>query len=285
MKVLISDYVSHTSSEPLYINTILNTIGCQSTIWPRNTSTYDIFDLLKPDLHITHHSKLTKDLALYLKENSVDIIINITGMNQESLSQLDSVLSEYQVNPVFYFINYHHHGLKSRTNIVPILHGADILLGQTPKQYNINLGVFIDNKSQIEQYDDTYHYLTTNEKLIEDADIFLPVYKCNSLYVNYNHIVFKYFNNIFPQAFFDAAIYNGNVVFDVDNRSNLDEQLSKLLGETDKCIINDLASGNIKENILKKHTCLHRVKSLLSQLSCKDIIDTLQELIERSIQQ
>jgi hypothetical protein len=49
------------------------------------------------------------------------------------------------------------------------------------------------------------------------------------------------------------------------------------------CNITDLSSGKIKEAIMKKHTCLHRAKSLLSQLSCKTLVDNLQDIIERSV--
>ena len=251
MKVLISDYTSNESSEPLYLNTVLNTIGCSSSLWSRNISAFDMFDLTKPDLHITHHSMLTKDLATYLKDAQIDLVINITGLNQQQLSQLEIVLTDYNIKPKFFFINYHHHGLESKTNIVTILHGVDLFLGQSEIQYNIDYGIFINNETQITDFKDSYHYVTNNDKLTNTADIFLPIYRLNNLYCNYNYIVFKYFDNIFPQAFFDAAFYNGNVLFDIHNRTNLDNQLVKLLQLENKCNINDLNSANIKDIILK----------------------------------
>lgn len=283
MKILISDYTSNYSSEPMYLNTIFNTIGCSSTLWSNNISTFDMFDLTKPDLHITHHSLLTKDLAIYLQNANVDLVINITGMKQEHLNKLEAVLSEYNIVPKFFFINYHQHDLKSKTNIVTVLHGVDLFLGQSPPQYNIDYAIFVNHQSQITKFHQTYHYVTNYENLANEADIFLPITRLNHLYCNYNHIVIKYFDNVFPQVFFDAAFYNGNVFFDIENRTNLDNQLAKLLQIDNKCNIADLDSGNIRDLIMKKHTCLHRAKSLLSQLSCKNLVDNLQEIIEGSI--
>lgn len=284
MKVLISDYSSNHTTEPLYLNTIFNTIGCESTIWPKNISTFDMFDMSMPNLHITHHSMLTKDLAIYLQNTKINIIVNITGISQQNLTSLDNIFSEYNIHPLFFFVNGYDSNLKSKTNIVSILHGADIFLGKIQQQYEIDYGIFVDNKNQMEPIGQTYHYITNSDNLTNDVDIYLPVFRLNNLYVNYKNIVIKYFNKILPQILFDASIYNGNVFFDIKDRSLLDDHLKKLLGEENKCNLNNDESGKIRDLILKKHTCLHRAKSLLSQLpDTKIYIDNLQNIIEKSI--
>jgi hypothetical protein len=226
---------------------------------------------------------LTKDLVIYLQDAKIDLVINITGMKQDNLTFLEQKLQESNITPVFFFINQHDSVLKSKTKIIPILHGVDLFLGNQPKQYDIEYGIFIDRKSEEVTFADTYHFLTNYDMLIDNADIFLPAVKLNALYPNYKHIVFQYFNGIFPQIFFDAAFYNGSVFFNVDDRTSLDNHLRKLLQREDACKLSDMTSGNIRDSILKKHTCLHRTKSLLSQLSCGKYIDELQGLIERSI--
>lgn len=285
MKVLISDYSSIYSTEPYYFNTTLNIIDCQSSIWPQNISTFDAFDTMKPDVHITHHSKISRDLILYFQENNsnIDLLINISHITQDNLDILESVLKEAKIKPAALFVNYYDHNLKSKyTSITTILHGTDLFLGTEPKQYDIDYGIFIDNKTQIHPIGETYHYLTNLPNLEKDVDIFLPINRLSHCYHNYRNVVLKYFKNEFSQLFFDASMKTP-VFFDIENREILDQQLNKLFGEGAYCTLTDPNSGNIAEKIKNKHTCLHRTKSLLSQLSCKEYIDKLQDLIERSI--
>lgn len=284
MKILISDYSSNFTTEPLYFNTVLNNIGCSSTIWPKHISTYDIFDLSKPDLHITQYNLLTKDLILYLKENlKIDLAINITGINQEQLSALDNIFKEENIIPAFYFVNYYDCELKSKHNIISILHGADLFLGASEKQYFIQNGIFINNVNQLKPIGETYHYITNYENLLGSADIFFPIHGLNHIYNNYEKIIFRYFDKCLYQIFFDAGLYNGNIFFDIDNRLNLEYNLKKVLKQDNMCLLENPESGLIRDSIIKKHTCLHRTKSLLSQLSCKEYVDNLQNLIESSI--
>jgi len=283
MKILISDYTTPNTTEPLYLNTVLNSIDCISTIWPHNLSTFDAFDIINPDIHITHHLKLTRDLILYLQENkNIDLIINITGITQENLTNLGNVLKDVGIRPALMYVNYYDHNLTLKnTNITTILHGADVFLGYEPKQYDIDYAIFVDNKSQLSPIGESYHYVTTDEKLEKEADIFLPIVRLNHLYHNYQNVVIKYFQNEIPQLFFDAAL-KVNTFFDIEDRTKLDNHLNKLLGDGKHCSLQDPNSGDIKTKIMQKHTCLHRTKSLLSQLPCKEYTDKLQEIIESS---
>lgn len=286
MRILISDYSSDLSTEPLYLNTCFNSAGCKSTLLSDSTSIYDGFDMVNPDIYVTHHRILSKDLLLYFKENQskkIDLVINITGMSQDVLSRLDSILLENDIKPALYFINCYDSGLKSRNNIVPILHGADLFLSSEKKQYSIDYGILIQSKEDLGAIGETYHYITYNKDIDKIADIFLPTHRLTHLYHNYNHIVFKYFDGIFPQAFFDAAIKVNSVFFDLtDDKSKdkLNQHIEKLLGEGDHCKLSDLDSGKIRTQINSKHTCLHRAKSLLSQLPAKEYIDNLQKIID-----
>lgn len=286
MNVLISDYSSVFSTEPYYFNTTLNIIDCKSSIWPQNLSTFDAFDIMKPDLHITHYKKITRDLVVYLQQNSnIDLVINISGIKQEELNTLESVLEESKVKPAALFINYYDHKLKSKnTSITTILHGADLFLGTEPKQYDIDYGIIVDEVSQVKPMGDTYHYITNTPSLERSVDIFLPVNRLTHCYHNYRNIVIKYFKGEFPQLFFDAGL-KSSVFFDIEDRTAIDQYLNKLFGQSDYefCLLSNPESGKIESKIKNKHTCLHRTKSLLSQLPCKDYTDKLQALIERSI--
>jgi hypothetical protein len=284
MKLLISHYLQERSTESLYFNSILNTVGCKSTIWGDNVSTYDMFDIVKPDVFITHYKHISMDLALYLQENkNIDLVLNVTEINQENLNTLENRLKEFSITPKFMFSNYYDHGLVTKSNIITILHGADILLSKSPKQYDIDYGIFVDNKNQIKPVGETYHFISENSKIEQDIDIYLPAYRMTHLYQNYKNIVFRYFESGLPQIFYDAAASSDRVFFDIGDRNDLDAQLNKLLGTkgVKHCYIENENSGSIKETILSKHTCLNRAKTLLSQFSAKEELDKLQALIER----
>lgn len=286
MKVLISDYSSDLTSEPLYLSTCFNQAGCKSTLLTKQTSLYDGFDMCKPDVFITHHDHLSKDLLIYLTENTnhkIDLIINITGIGQDYLTKLDTILSENKIKPTLYFINYYDHSLASKNNIVSILPAADLFLTSEAKQYEIEYALMIQSKEDATPLGDTYHTVTTMKNIDQIADIFLPVHRLCHLYPNYKSIVFRYFNGIFPQAFFDAAIRTDSVFFELVNNANkkiLDKQLKKLLGGENYCSLSSKDSGKIKNITLNKHTCYNRAKSLLSQLPAKEYVDNLQKILE-----
>lgn len=283
MKILVSNYVTPYSTEAIYLNTAFNAAGCMSTLWPHNVSTYDIFDLVQPDIHVTHHSRLSMDLALYLKESNknVELLINISGLKQNQFAELEQNLASYNIKPKLFFVNYHDHNLTSRhNNIMTLLCGADVFLGTEKKFYEIDYGIIVDEKQSISPIGQTYHYLSTNEKLKNDVDICMPLHQLTHLFGNYKNIVFKQFSGLIPQVFYNAAYYNNNVFFDLEDRSKIDVILNKILGDGEHCNLQNPISGNIREKIAAKHTCLHRAKSLLSQLPCKDNLDKLQLIID-----
>jgi len=285
MKILIKDYSSEHSTEPHYLNTIFNMIECNSTLWNNNLSTFDMFDLVKPDIYLTHFHHINKDVMLYLAENrDIDLILNITGMSQDQLQKLESIFIDAKINPALLFVNQYDPPIHSKKyNIVPILHGADIFLPHQPKEYDIECAIFVNNKEQIKPMGDTYHCISNNSELQENADIIFPIHMLAGIYHNYNKCVIRYFNNVFSQLFFDAAI-RIPTFFDISNRESLNKNLSKLLGSDEYCNIDNLNSGSIADKIKSKHTCLHRAKSVLSQLPCKQYLDNLQDIIDRSIQ-
>lgn len=279
MRFLISDYSSEYSTEPLYLNTIFNSIGCSSTIWPQGTSAFDAFDITNPNVFITHFTKVNRDIISYLKDRKdIEIVVNITNMKQEHLTNMESIFYSNGIKPSFYFVNAYDHNLKSnKTNINVILHGADILFGKINKFFDIEYGIFVEKQGDIYPAKNTFHYISTNQKMSDAIDIAMPAHKLIMLYPSYRKIVFRHFDNIFHQSFFDAAYYSECVFYDISDRSVLDSHLQKLFGESGLCSNED--SGNISSRIKQKHTCLHRAKSMLSQLPCKEFTDRLQSIM------
>lgn len=283
MNILVHNYSNENSTEALYLNTAFNAAGCRSTLWPHHISTFDMFDMTRPDLYITHHKALSMDLVLYLQQASnIDLVINITGLNQQNLTNLEDKLYEYKIKPRLYLVNHYDHDLKSKySTVMSLLHGADIFFGKGIKQYSIEYAIMVNDKSQLTGFGSTYHYLSNSENLVNNVDICLPIHQMSQLWGNYGAVIFKYFDGTMPQCFYDAAYYNNNIFFDLEDRQLLDSTLSKMFGNGTHCNSEVTQSGDIAHYIKKKHTALHRAKSLLSQFSCKDQIDKLQLLIDQ----
>lgn len=279
MKVLVENYSSIYCTEPLYLSTTIDSIdGCSSAIFPSDSkmSIYDKFDLSKPNVYITHAMLLNNDVVLYLVENKgIDVIMNISGLNQEQLSQTEALFLYHDLKSVLFFINYSHHGLVSKNfNIFTLPHCADIYLGVNKKMvYNIENGILVSDKSQISKREGTYHYIAINRSLSNDVDICMSTPQLSNIYPNYDRLVIKPFKKVVPQYFYDAIFYGKSVVYEADK---VDDPMIDILNR----IFKDLDPQALKTTVQNKHTCLNRTKSLLSQLPCNDIVIKLGKMME-----
>jgi hypothetical protein len=277
MKFLIDNYSTSNNTESLYINSVLNLIeGCSSSIRSNDISVYDSFDLANPNFFITHANKISSDMIFYLKEHvDICIIVNISGINQENVTKLDTSFKMNGITKVIFFINYPNHGLVSKlTNIFVISHGADVFLTKASNvKYQIQQGIFVTNKSQITKREGTYHYLSTINSLAKDVDIFLPAMYMSNIYKNYDKLIFKPFGKIIPQNYFDAVLYGNMVEYEPDFSD--DPAVAILANLFNGCD----SFEKIKQQVKNKHTCLHRTKSLLSQLPCSDLVVKLGKII------
>ena len=278
MRFLIDNYASNDSTEPYYLNATLNNIeGCVSHIWNRNIGAYDIFDMTKPDIFIAQKDKISMDAARYISENkNIGMIINITGFTNNELLDLENVVSKHNLSVPFVFNNGFDKLKSNKINVVNILRGSDIYLLPVEKlEYKIDKAIIVQNKSQIDhKYSGTYHYLSTNDNLVNEVDIVQPVMRIQNIYANYSEIIFKPFYGVVPQIFFDAILNHSNVSYECDGseKSKLTiEKINSILGED---------RSEWQKVVKSKHTCLNRTKSLLSQLPCNDLILKLGKMIE-----
>jgi hypothetical protein len=279
MRFLIDNYANSESTEPYYLNATINNIdGCVSHLWNRNqTSAYDIFDIVKPDIFIAQKDHISLDALKYMNEHkNIGMIINVTGFNNNELLNLDNIIQQNNLNVPFVFNNGVEKLKSNKINVVNILNSADIYLLAVDKlDYKIDKAIIVQKKSQVDySYSGTYHYLSTNEELVKDVDIVQPVMRIQNIYGNYSEIVFKPFHDVIPQIFFDAILNHNNVSYECDGTEKsklMNEKIHSTLG-TDK--------SEWQRNVKSKHTCLNRTKSLLSQLPCNDMVLKLGKMIE-----
>jgi hypothetical protein len=279
MKVLVDNYSSIYTTEPMYLSTTINSIdGCSSTIFPTDykISVYDKFDLVKPDIYITHAMFLNNDVISYLVENkNIQVVINISGINQAQVSQVEEMFLYHNLKSLLFFINYHNHGLVCKNfNIFALPHSADLYLGVSKDvKYDIDSGIIVSEKSQISKRNGTYHYISLNNSMIKDVDIVMSTVQLSNIYQNYKNIIIKPFRKVVPQYFYDAIFYGQSVSYENDGKE--DPMIDMIQG-----IFKDLDPKVLKETVRNKHTCLNRTKSLLSQLPCNEIVIKLGKMME-----
>jgi len=277
MKFLVDNYSSTYHTEPMYFNAVLNLIeGCSSDIRSNNMSIYDNFDLVNPDFFITHGGKLSTDIMSYLTEHTnIHLVLNIRGINQEQVDNLENVLKSHDIKKATFFINYPNHEIVTKNiNVFVLAHGADIFLSKTNEvKYQIQKAIVISNKSQVTKREGTYHYLSNTSSMLKDVDICLPAVYMSNFYKNYDKIIFKPFGKVVPQSYFDAILGGNMVEYEPD--SNNDPTIAILANIFEGCDTFE----KVKQQVRNKHTCLHRTKSLLSQLPCNELVVKLGNII------
>lgn len=303
MRVLVQNYATSSCTEPLYIHETLNALdGVESHLWQDNkVSVYDMFDITKPDIFITHFGLLTDDTVKYLsKHKNIQMLINVTSAQQSQVDTIDSVISNFNIKAPFLFTNQPmllNKIIQRKTKLVSIMHGADVFLSrQQPKlpEYEIELGIVTDYKikdrlESLTKSFGTYHVLTQDDSLKEDADIVMPAFHMYEIYPKYKQVVVTSKDMGLPQAFFDAAFYGNSVVYHPKYDSQLvkmNTTIQSLLKtsesmslEADKIADNKLNSESVRRSVATGHTCLHRVKRMLSMLKCSDLEKSLSKMI------
>lgn len=268
MRFLISNYSNPWNTESYYFNAGLNLIGEKSNMLDGTKSIYDNFDINNPDMFITHVKQISKDILHYIANNKKDLTLalNSDGANEEELNSLSSSLSKFGINALFFGTN----DIKlSAGKYTKIMESADIFLSTQRQEYEIDKLIFIDSENEIEEMDCTRHYTTTNQNLFNIVDFVLPINTLNSIFPNYKEIIFKSSTYIGTQISFNAIYSGTKVIFDI-NDTNSSEK------------INDIFKGQkLLSSVKSRHTCLNRLKSLMSQANYKDTILKVEREIDK----
>lgn len=280
MRFLVENYSNHNNTESYYINEVLNHIdGCKSYLWDsRSTSSYDMFDMTKPNFFITHIANLSKDTIIYLSENKhISLVMNLSGCTEQYFNNIQTILKSNEVKCPLSFVNYANYSYQSDfINIATIYHGADVFLGDGKNvQYKINNAIILNTKNKLPyNEEESCHYISLDSNLQDVVDFVAPVMQLSNVYKNYDIIHFEGFNNVIPQVFFDAIYYGNNISYPKDNK--LFEEICRLLRIES---LSDITK--LKRIVKEKHTCFNRVKSILSQLPCSEQVSKLTKVMEQ----
>jgi len=266
MKFLIYNYASPWSTEALYLNAGLNLFEkniCSSSMYNKNMSVYDNFDLNKPDYVITKSNLIDKDFLSYISSNhDIKVLINVDYLDDLTVFNEKMQL----LNPNISLFGSRHMNLK---NYVQILPSADIFIHPGIPQYDIDKLIFIKNESDICDLEGSYHYTTDDLKLTDKVDFVLSITDLQKIFCNYKEIVFKHIDYIGSQVSFNAIYSGKRVTFETNDKNYTDR-------------MNSIFKGSKQLNaVKKKHTCLHRLKTITNYLGLNDISKNVDTLLEK----
>lgn len=223
MKTLIQNYMSGLSTEPLYFNQCLVECGLESQIWSDpNTSAFDIFDSVNPDIFISHYKFLTNDILKYLHQtNKIELILNVTGASKEEIQSIEQVYAQHNIKAPFVFTNMYdftNQHKPSKIKLVNIMPCVDIFLPPVPApDFKIDTAIISTNNNELVKQavknKEVYHLLSLGAEN-EDFDLSVDVRSIMGLYNKYNEIVLvDDVNIVTSQILFETSFNTGVIIF------------------------------------------------------------------------
>ena len=262
MKVIIDNYTSNKTTEPMYFSECLNRIGFETALWTRNhISLFDLYEILKPDLVIANLSTISLDLFKVLKGKSTDLAVNVSGASQDEVSALEAAITSNNINCPVIFSDGINDKFKTDLPHSAIMKGADVFLSQQNiggiPDYNISKAFFLDTKHDVE-HDGTYHIIAKEEDV--PSDMFLPINVNFAICKKYDEIEFVQSSRRLSQHFFDVNFYGNKV-----NTTTVGEDSEEI-----NSFINKHFGDDVQSSVKSRHSCVNRVARFLQKIKCKD---------------
>lgn len=287
MKILIQNYTSVLSTEPMYLNECFIKSGAiNSNIWDTNSaSAFDALDSFNPDVLLCHYlTPVLNDIFKYLSENKkIELVLNITGAQQGHVEILENLIQKNAINSPFFVSNLHEkiYTIKSKKKVLNLLPGVDLFL---PKQnipnFNLKAAILSNNKDlaqQASQGISTYHKIGVGVQ-DEYFDFTVNASNMKSLYDKYEKIVLASDLSVsFSQLFFDAVYNSKKVVLKTNDEKISGEILGDLFDANEED--EDIATA-IKNQIKTKHTCFNRAERLARALKLENAAKILKKITD-----
>ena len=284
MRVLIQNYSTNNSTEPMYLCQCLQSSGLTAALWnPSQSSAFDAFDTIKPDVFITKFEHFNNDIYKWLiQSQQTQCVINMTGAQQEHVGILDQMSEKLNIPFVFTNEPKGRQKLKEgKVKIHGLLPAHDVFLDAIPSvapDYEIELGILAgyDSRSRTKEiYDnfESYHFLSTESSLTDSLDVTAPIMNLASLLSRYKNIVISEDGPNINQVLFEALAKCDSVFYKCKYESHQDKivpLLQKILGSKEGLEFNK-KSVSFKSRVMEKHTCFNRASSLAKLLKAEEL--------------
>ena len=284
MKILIQNYSSPYSTEPLYLMECLKRVGVDAVLWADiNISAFDMFDTAKPDVFVGHFAYLTEDIVKYLSQNNhIKFLLNVSNTNEQQLKSIRDTLMSVSVNDVVYFSNNfaHNHG----DSVVKILPSYDVFIQAPPPQFNIPLAVLTNEKNeQVEEFikDKEVYHLGSYGKEEEWADYKTDIRSFWGVSRCYDEVTVVDDGMIsMSQFFFQASMLCNkfNVISQTQEQKEAFQEILSQLFTSEET--SESVSEVVKKQIIKNHTCFNRSAQLMGLIGDLETSKKLLEFIK-----
>jgi hypothetical protein len=262
MNVIIDNYTSEKTTEPMYLAECFNRVGIQAALWNRSeVSLFDLYEIIKPNLIIANLSTISLDLFKVLKGKSTDLVVNISGGSQEDVSALESAVKANNISCPLLFSDGINDKYKTSLTHLEIMKGADIFLSSQNidgiPDYSIDKAFFVDSAQDV-THEDTYHVIGIEHDV--PFDMFLPINVNHEICKKYKKIEFIQSKLSLPQHFFDVNFYGSDVSTKTagSDSDTISSFISQHFGE------------DVQSSVKSKHSCVSRAARLLQKIKCKD---------------
>lgn len=214
MRIMLHNYTSDISTEPLYLTEAAKDNGHDAYLWSNERSSFDAFDFFKPDLFIEHFGMLSKDTVKRLTNSNIKIAINVTGANKKILNGICDL--PFKVDLIY-------QNFKSDLDVPVIDFCSDTFMSRMKfEQVNYsleNLFVVIDEgeisrNQEIINSKNKFHMFSPVKELGDKVDSYVSMFELSNLYKNYENVYVMGEH----QMFYDAALYGSNVSLVKDNK-------------------------------------------------------------------
>lgn len=271
MKILFHNYTNYLSTEPLYLHNAFLQCGVESVFWAnKQVSAYDIFDVNKPNVFVTHFQFFTHDIATYLKNNkNCDLVMNVTGATQSQVDSVEKFLAENNIKTPFLFTNDFFSTVKSSLNLISLYPATDLFAAKSNFENKIAPEAVITNnfnenlKNCIAEKE-VFHllYLTDND-LDSNFDFRTNALSLHQLYKLYSKITLVGDSKVCcSQLFFDLSFNCKDVEIKSSDTDKFYKMLESIFTESE----NLDTKLEIKNQIKSKHTPFHRAWRFMKYL-------------------
>jgi len=290
MKILIQNYASPLSTEPMYFTRCLAAANREVRLWSDpNMSAFDAFDSIKPDVFISHFKFLTNDIVKYLSGNkNISLALNASYATEEEMKSIETVLEANKIDTQFLFSNQY--GIlnkvsPSKNKLVNIIPALDVFIGSSEVP-NFNVGCAIISTGENEDFKrecesrDVYHKLCLGNES-DTFDIPVNIQSISSLFDSYDEVVIADDINITTsQIMFEASFKAKKLTLRVpsEQKELLDKIFLTLFSEeTDIEDVSELIRGQM----LRKHNCFKRTARLARALKDSKLAQELEKVSDK----
>lgn len=284
MKVLIQNYSTPFSTEPLYLMECLKSVGVDAFLWADgNLPAFDVFDTHNPDFFVGHFAFLTEDILKYLSKNAnIKSVINITGTNAEQLENIKQTFLSMGVSePTFVTGDFDNRHGDSVEKMLPCY---DLFIRTAEPQFKMPTAVITNDKSD------------TVNNFIKDKEVYhLVSYAKNEDWSDYACDIRSFWgiSNCYDevtlvddglvsmsQFFFQATMLCNkfNVSCETQEQKEAFSEMLSYLFESEETSEN--VEAVVKKQIIKNHTCFNRASKLMSILGDEEKSKQLLEMVK-----